>query len=45
MYDDFNLDENDLYQSMMEIGPEDWLSDVGIKEQFDLETLALLKNF
>jgi hypothetical protein len=30
---------------MMEIGHEDWLPDVGIKEEFDRETLALLKNF
>lgn len=48
MNDDFNydyMDENDLYQSMMETDPEDWLPPSGIKEEFDYETLALLKNF
>ena len=48
MNDDFNYDsfeENDLYQSMMETGPEDWLPDSGIREEFDRETLALLRNF
>jgi hypothetical protein len=42
MNDDFNydyMDENDLYQSMMETDPEDWLPIGG------RETLALLKNF
>jgi len=29
----------------METGPEDWLPDSGIREEFDRETLALLKNF
>jgi hypothetical protein len=45
---DFNFDsfdENDLYQSLMETNPEDWLPEGGVKEQFDSETLALLKNF
>jgi hypothetical protein len=45
---DFNFDsfdENDLYQSLMETGPEDWLPEAGVKEQLDPETLALLKNF
>lgn len=48
MNDDFNydsFDENDLYESLMETGPEDWLPDAGIQEQFDPETLALLRNF
>jgi len=48
MNDDFNydyMDENDLYQSMMETDPEDWLPSGGIKEEFDPETLALLNNF
>lgn len=48
MSDDFSydyMDENDLYQSMMETDPEDWLPSSGIKEEFDRETLALLKNF
>jgi hypothetical protein len=40
-----SLNEDDLYQSMMETGPEDWLPDSGIREEFDSETLALLKNF
>jgi hypothetical protein len=45
---DFNFDsfdENDLYESLMETNPEDWLPEGGVKEQFDSETLALLKNF
>jgi hypothetical protein len=45
---DFNFDsfdDNDLYQSLMETNPEDWLPEGGVKEQFDSETLALLKNF
>jgi hypothetical protein len=48
MNDDFNYDymtENDLYESMMETGPEDWLPSTGIREEFDAETLALLRNF
>jgi hypothetical protein len=48
MNDDFNydsFDQNELYQSMMETDPEDWLPSTGIKEEFDPETLALLKNF
>jgi hypothetical protein len=48
MNNDFNFDsfdENDLYQSMMETDPEDWLPSTGIKEHLDPETLALLKNF
>jgi hypothetical protein len=48
MNDDFNydyMDENDLYESMMETGPEDWLPIGGVQEQFDPETLALLKSF
>ncbi len=40
-----SFDENDLYESMMETGPEDWLPDSGIREEFDSETLALLRNF
>jgi hypothetical protein len=48
MNDDFNFDsfdEGDLYESLMETGPEDWLPDAGIREEFDSETLALLRNF
>jgi hypothetical protein len=48
MNDDFNydyMDENDLYESMMETDPEDWLPSSGIREEFDSETLALLKSF
>lgn len=48
MNDDFNFDsfdENNLYESMMETNPEDWLPSSGIREEFDSETLALLKNF
>jgi hypothetical protein len=30
---------------MMETGSEDWLPDGGIREEFDSETLALLKSF
>jgi hypothetical protein len=48
MNDDFNydyMDENDLYQSMMETDPEDWLPIGGVQEQFDPETLSLLKQF
>jgi hypothetical protein len=44
-FDFDSFDENDLYESMMETGPEDWLPDAGIKEQLDAETLALLRNF
>jgi hypothetical protein len=40
-----SFDENDLYQSMIETDPEDWIPSTGIKEEFDPETLALLKNF
>jgi hypothetical protein len=40
-----SFEENELYQSMMETGPEDWLPDSGIREEFDSETLALLKSF
>ena len=48
MNEDFNFDsfdENNRYESMMETGPEDWLPSSGIREEFDSETLALLKNF
>jgi hypothetical protein len=44
-FDFDSFDENELYQSMMETNPEDWLPDAGIREEFDRETLALLKNF
>jgi len=44
-FDFDSFDENDLYQSMMETDPEDWLPSSGIHEEFDRETLALLKNF
>jgi hypothetical protein len=43
---EFEFDyENGLYESVMETNPEDWLPDAGFKEEFDRETLALLKNF
>ena len=48
MNDDFNFDsfdENNLYESMMETNPEDWLPSSGVREEFDRETLSLLKNF
>jgi hypothetical protein len=48
MNDDFNFDsfdENNLYESMMETNPEDWLPSSGVREEFDSETLALLRNF
>jgi len=44
-FDFDSFDENNLYESMMETGPEDWLPSTGIREEFDYETLALLKNF
>ena len=44
-FDFDSFDENDLYESMMETGPEDWLPIGGVQEQFDPETLALLRNF
>jgi hypothetical protein len=44
-FDFDSFDENELYQSMMETDPEDWLPIGGVQEQFDSETLALLKNF
>jgi hypothetical protein len=40
-----SFDENDLYESLMETNPEDWLPVSGVREQLDPETLALLKNF
>lgn len=47
MYDDFEFNsfEEDLYDSLMETGPEDWLPAGGIKEEFDFETIALLNQF
>jgi hypothetical protein len=45
---DFNFDsfdENDLYESLTETNPEDWLPTSGVREQLDPETLAFLKNF
>jgi hypothetical protein len=48
MNDDFNFDsfdENNLYESMMETNPEDWLPSSGVREEFDRETLALLRKF
>lgn len=48
MNDEFNYEYNDfdeLYESMMETNPEDWLPDAGIREEFDSETIAMLKNF
>jgi hypothetical protein len=47
MNNDFDFEYNDfdeLYESMMETGPEDWLPSSGIQEEFDPETLALLKS-
>jgi len=38
-------DFDELYDSMMESNPEDWLPDAGVSEQLDSETLALLRNF
>ena len=48
MNNEFDSEYNDfdeLYDSMMESNPEDWLPDTGVREQLDSETLALLKNF
>jgi hypothetical protein len=48
MNDDFDFDsfdEGDLYESLIESSPEDWLPDGGVHEQLDSETLALLRNF
>ena len=42
-YEYNNFDE--LYNSMMETNPEDWLPDAGVREQLDSETLVLLNNF
>jgi hypothetical protein len=44
-FDFDSFDENYLYESMMETDPEDWLPIGGVQEQFDPETLALLKSF
>jgi len=40
-YSDFD----ELYDSMMESNPEDWLPESGIREQFDSETIKLLNQF
>jgi hypothetical protein len=48
MNNEFDREYNDfdeLYESMMETNPEDWLPNSGIREEFDAETLAMLKNF
>jgi len=48
MNNDFDFEYNDfdeLYESMMETGPEDWLPSSGVREQFDAETLKLLNQF
>ena len=48
MNNEFDYEYNDfdeLYDSMMETNPEDWLTNTGVREQFDSETLALLNNF
>jgi len=48
MNNDFDFEYNDfdeLYESMMETGPEDWLPSSGVQEQFDAETLKLLNQF
>ena len=48
MNNEFDREYNDfdeLYESMMETNPEDWLPNSGIKEEFDAETLAMLKSF
>lgn len=48
MNNDFDFEYNDfdeLYESMMETGPEDWLPDAGIRETFDPETQKLLNQF
>ena len=42
-YEYNNFDE--LYDSMMESNPEDWLPGAGVREQLDSETLVLLNNF
>lgn len=48
MNNEFDYEYNDfdeLYNSMMETNPEDWLPDAGVREQLDSETLVLLNNF
>ena len=40
-----SFDENELYKYTEEDDLEDWLPSTDIREQFDPETLALLKNF
>ena len=48
MNNDFDFEYNDfdeLYESMMETNPEDWLPSTGIREEFGAETLAMLKSF
>lgn len=48
MNNEFDREYNDfdeLYDSMMETNPEDWLPDTGIREEFDAETIAMLNNF
>jgi hypothetical protein len=45
---DFEYEYNDfdeLYSSMMETDPEDWLPSSGIREEFNPETLKLLAQF
>jgi hypothetical protein len=44
-FDFDSINDSDLYVSMMETNPEDWLPSTGIREEFDAETLALLKSF
>ncbi len=46
--DQFDYEYNDfdeLYESMMETGPEDWMPNNGIREKFDPETEKLLRQF
>lgn len=48
MNNDFEYEYSDfdeLYDSMMESGPEDWLPESGIHESFDAETMKLLNQF
>lgn len=44
-FDFDSFDENEVFQSMIESDCEDWFPSTNIREEFDRETLALLKNF
>jgi|TARA_B100000035_G_scaffold209335_1_gene179048 hypothetical protein len=37
--------ESDLFESLTETSPEDWLPDCGVREELDPETVKLLNQF